>query len=250
MSDLGNPDNDGAPTDFSTVDLYRYFTLCRAVWREGDKWQKIGWDLDYFYDKNSNTLGLSLLREGVLHIAFRSSMALENQVDLKYNSKFGLKKVPFLEESNIRVFSGFLEKYSAIRKDVLDRIENTEADRIIFIGHSGGGAIASIAYLDIAHQFPEKDLKGVVFGPVRTFNSAGYKWFLDYNDRFIRIVNGRDPFSNLPPAFLGYRHVGRLVRIGHRSWYKVFSFKDHHPGYRTSLEELLELEGSDLNLQY
>jgi len=243
LSDLALPDNGNGQVSFSTVDLYRYFTLCRAVWREGDKWQKIGWALDYFYNEETNTLGVFLLREGVLHIAFRSSQAMESLVDLKYNSRIGLKKIPFIDNSGIRVFGGFLEKYMSIREEVHDRIENSEVNRIILVGHSGGGAMASIAFLDLTHQYPDINLKGVVFGPVRTYNKAGAKWFLEHQNNFIRIVNGRDMFSNLPPSIFGYRHVGRLIRMGSRPWYKIFSFKDHHPGYRIVLEDLLIQEG-------
>ncbi|MCK5673865.1 MAG: lipase family protein [Spirochaetales bacterium] len=243
ISDLEKFDKEGFSTGFSTVDLYRYFTLCRVVWREREEWRKTTWDLDYFYNENTNTLGLSVLEDGVLNISFRSSEALEKGVDLKYNARIGLKKVPFLEESGIRIFSGFLDKYMSVREELHNRIETSGTDRIVLVGHSGGGAIASIAYLDLVTLYPDKNIKAVLFGPVRTFNKAGAVWFSYHGNRVIRIVNGRDPFSNLPPALFGYRHVGQLVRIGRRPWYKLFSFKDHNPGYRLVLEDILEEDG-------
>ena len=228
---------------YSVIDLYRYYTLCRVVWREREEWRETAWDLDYFYNEKTNTLGLSVLEDGVLNISFRSSEALEKSVDFKYNARIGLKKVPFLEDSGIRIYSGFLEKYLAVREELHNRIETSVTDRIVLVGHSGGGAIASIAYLDLVTLYPDKDIKAVLFGPVRTFNKAGTLWFSYHGNRVIRIVNGRDPFSNLPPALFGYRHVGQLVRIGRRPWYKLFSFKDHNPGYRLVLEDILEENG-------
>jgi acetyl esterase/lipase len=133
----------------------------------------------------------------------------------------------------------------SVRRIILQELVDSNPKEIILVGHSAGGAMASLAFIDIKHLYPDTPLNAVTFGMLRVFNAEGDRWYSTYRDNFIRVVNGRDPIPNMPPVLFGYRHIGRLVRTGSRPFWKIYSIKDHHPGYSDELEELLRQEGID-----
>ncbi len=231
--------------EYSVCQLYRFYTMCRAAWKIRDSYKDAEWQLDYFYDEPTNTLGLTIVEDGVLHIIFRSSQAPQDKVDLKYNSRFLKRRDALFPSKKIRAHRGFLEKYNAVRPEVLARVARADAKRVRLIGHSGGAALVGIAFIDLRSRYPQLEIDAVTYGMVRVFNRSGQKWFAPYRNDFLRIVNGRDPFPNIPPALFGYRHVGRLIRIGRRPWYKLFSVHDHYQGYQYALEALLQERGVD-----
>lgn len=230
--------------DLSTKGLYRYYEMCRAAWHQRDTWMESGWNLRYFHDEATDTLGLFILEDEILYVSFRSSRALQqDSVDLSYNSRIGLKPVPFLPGTGIKAHRGFIEKYMSIRDRLLRELVESSPKEIILVGHSAGGAMASLAFIDIKHLYPDTPVNAITFGMVRVFNAKGARWYRPYRENFIRVVNGRDIIPNLPPALFGYRHIGRLVRIGNQPVWRIFSKKDHHPGYGDELEDLLRQEG-------
>lgn len=230
----------------STALLYRYFTMCRVAWKPRETYKETGWELDYFYDEETNTLALAIVEDDILHLVFRSSQAPDNKVDLHYNLKISKRRDDIFPQENIRAYSGFLEKYHAIRPDILKRVHQDGTGRpVMLLGHSGGGAIAALAYMDLTQLYPEKEMAAVTYGMPRVFNRHGAAWFEEHYEQFIRIVNGRDAIPNMPPALFGYRHVGRLIRIGRRPLYKIYSTYDHYRGYRTVLKEMLVEAGGD-----
>jgi len=230
----------------STAVLYRYFTMCRVAYKPRESYKDTGWELDYFYDEATNTLGVSIIEEGKLHLSFRSSQAPGNKIDLHYNLKISKRRDKIFPQNNIRGYSGFLDKYHAIRPAILKRMDMLAPDQpVVLLGHSGGGAIAAIAFMDLTQLYPEIDLVGITYGMPRVFNWHGAAWFEQYRNKFIRIVNGRDAIPNFPPALFGYRHIGRLIRIGRRPIYKIYSTYDHYRGYRTVLKEMLVERGID-----
>jgi hypothetical protein len=230
----------------STSDLYRYYAMCRAAWHPVDEWKESGWELDYVHNEETDTLGLLIPEGDTVYVVFRSSRALQqDSVDFYYNRRFSLRRVPFVPGTGIRAHRGFIEKYMSIRKQYLRELVNSGAKKIVLVGHSAGAAMVSLAFMDLKHLYPDTPLYAVTFGLVRVFNAKGARWYRPYRDSLIRIVNGRDFFPNLPPLLFGYRHIGRLVRIGYRPFWKIWSMYDHHPGYRRVLEAMLREEGID-----
>lgn len=230
--------------DLSTTGIYRYYMMCRASWRQRDVWMESGWDLHYFHGKETDTLGLFILEDEILYIIFRSSRALlRDPEDSFFNRQISLDPVPFLPDTGIEAHRGYIEKYMSVRGYILQELAESNPKEVVLVGYSAGGSIASLAFMDLKHLYPDTPVNGITFGMVRVFNKEGALWYRSFRDNFIRVVNGRDFIPNLPPALFGYRHIGRLVRIGNRPLLSIFSVKDHHPGYITSLEELLQQEG-------
>ena len=230
--------------EISILDLYKYYEMCRAAWREKDSWMESGWPLDYFYNAATDSLGLFIQEEDTLYIIFRSSRAFRNgSVDFLYNMKIRFRSLPFIDDKSIKVHSGFLGKYISLREFIHKRVSASDIKNVVLLGHSAGGAMASIAFLDLKLSYPEIPLYAVTYGMPRVYNSRGAKWFQSYREKFIRVVNGRDVIPNIPSSLFGYRHVGQLVRIGKRPFWKIFSVADHHPGYYNELVALLRLDG-------
>lgn len=224
----------------SVVDLYTYFQMCLAAWRVRDQFRDTGWDLHYFEHEETNTLGFTLEKRQTLHVVFRATHDADGAPDLRINfTAYPRSPAYHSEDSNVRAHAGFLTRYEAVREEIARRVEASELDRILLIGHSAGGAVAKIAFEDLRTQYPEHDIRVIAYGTPRVLNRAGARDLAGDRERILRVVNGDDLIPRSPPAFLGYRHVGILLRIGTRRPYPFASWHDHHPGYREVLEEML-----------
>ena len=144
------------------------------------------------------------------------------------------------EKSGVKVHTGFITKWHAIREWILSRISyliTKGIDTIIVSGHSLGGAIACLCSLDIIYNLGNKlkDVFCYVFGCPK----VGNKDFVDsFNKRvknFWSFRNGLDFICNLPP-FFWYRKIKKHIVIGTKKWYNFV--KDHYPHrYERAMKE-------------
>jgi len=229
--------------DPSVEELYTYYSMCRAVWRERETWQDTGWDLDYFTHPPTNTMAFSMQEEDTLYFVFRSSQAPEDPVDSRLNYQFGLHPLFFSDDPKMRAHLGMMKKYEGIYNQVHRRIDQFDGDTLLLIGHSAGGMTATIAFFDLYHAYPELETRLITFGTPRVLNRRAAEALEPAEDQIIRVVMGRDFFASIPPALFGYRHAGRLIRIGNRPIWKPFSISDHYPGYQDELKRLQEDPG-------
>lgn len=224
---------------YSLEELSTYFAMGRSSWRVRDEYKDTDWELHYFGDTATHVLGVAIPEGDTLHFAFRGSQAHRTFRDVRMNAMLMLRRVPFAEDRRIRAYRGFLLKYLAVRDDIERLIEEHRPTRIKLVGHSGGGAMASLAFLDLYPRYSELDVQVITFGMPRVFNRHGRRWFEEQDEQLLRIVNRRDIIVGLPPALFGYRHVGRLVRMGENTLLPPFSFKHHWPGYHEGLEAMI-----------
>ncbi len=163
-----------------------------------------------------------------LYITFRGS---NSSRDWRHNLTFCKKTVPYDNaQSKIRVHAGFLEAYQSpgVRSVIHSMISPGIAE-IRISGHSLGAALAILCGVDLEYNFPDRDYEVAVFGCPRVGNRA----FRDsYNKRVfktLRIENGNDIVTKLPPAVMGYRHVGQSFHIGRIKIPGIVSPKNHEP---------------------
>lgn len=225
--------------DYSLEELREFFDMGRASWRVRDQYRDRPWELHYFEDEETHFLGVAIPEGNTLYFAFRGSQAHRNTRDIRMNAMLTLRRVPYAENKRIRAYRGFLLKYLAVRDDVHRLIAEHNPERILLLGHSGGGAMASLTFMDLYPRYPHLDVRVITFGMPRVFNRHGARWFDEQEEQLLRIVNGRDIIVGLPPALFGYRHVGRLVRMGERPLFPPFSFQHHWPGYHEGLDEMI-----------
>ena len=92
-----------------------------------------------------------------------------------------------------------------------------------------GAALAVLCAVDIQYNFPHKDVEAYVFGCPRVGNKAFAK---SYNKRVfktLRVTNGNDIVAKVPPALLGFRHVGINIHTGVLLLPFAVSFEAHRP---------------------
>lgn len=180
------------------------------------------------------------VKEDTVTIVFRGT---DSKNEWLSNLAFCRKKIPYdNDESKIRVHTGFINAYKndGVRKKIHSLIPN-EPCRIVVTGHSRGAALAVLCAVDLQYNFPDKSLECYVFGCPRVGNTAFAK---SYNKRVfktVRVENGNDIVTKVPPAFFGYRHVGAKLNVGNTRLPFVLSAFSHYPTqyYRRILNKLI-----------
>jgi len=86
-------------------------------------------------------------------------------------------------------------------------------------GYSQGAAHATLALRDTLYHFPGLTLSCTAFASPRVYGAKGAIEFGDATGRgrnatLTRYVLDGDPVPDLPPWWIGYRHVGTLVTLG------------------------------------
>lgn len=166
-------------------------------------------------------------REKELVIAFQGTMGIEDWMD-----DLNALMIPLhwhgTENDREKIHWGFYRSYMSVRDQIItngietiSRNEWKDIKTIHIVGHSLGGAIASICGLDLRTNYnqnltEDKEIRIVTLGQPRIGNLA----FSEYYDRCfpgandtLRIVNGNDIVPHLPPLATGYIHHSREVWV-------------------------------------
>ncbi len=115
--------------------------------------------------------------------------------------------------------------YGILKRYANDRVLEIRDLKINLTGHSMGGAVANIAALCLSVTEDAKDLHIATFGAPRVFNRNAAKVCNElFGRKTIRVVDRSDFIPSLPPNFMGYKHVGKQLKIGRHS---VPALHDH-----------------------
>ena len=264
------------PSVPSIAEFYQIYQL--AV----NPWAVAGTTVSFLYDEPTGTAGAVQRRDGTVLVVFRGTQNRRaGRVDRAHNVMIALDPVPFAAGQSQKsaagststsgpatrsaedppappagpaAHRGFLRKFLSVRSELSDLLDGVRGDRLVFAGHSAGGAVATLAFYDHLaaarrrgfRQFAVVEL--VTFGSPRVLNRHAADEVTALVDadpslRVHRVVNGRDIVPAVPARFFGYRHVGTELRIGNRPVWKLVSGRDHFPGYRLELEQLLRDAG-------
>lgn len=154
----------------------------------------------------SSTHGLVATRQNKVIVAFAGTDPLNL---LNWISDF------YLGRSGADAHEGFVDAADAVWKDVRAAIEaSMRDDRALFIaGHSLGAAIALVIADRARRELELRRAEVYVYGSPR----VGRADFVSrYDSTFgkttYRLVHGRDIVPTVPPAKLGFHHVGRLLQ--------------------------------------
>ncbi len=132
--------------------------------------------------------------------------------------------VSYYNNEEIKIHSYFLEMYKKIEKNIFNSTTLKDISlhsdyQFIFIGHSLGGAMASIAAFNSVHEnyINKKNNNPVLitFGQPRTGNYYFSKKVMEYVPNIFRVVRNGDIVSMIPARIFesklnGYSHFGGL----------------------------------------
>jgi hypothetical protein len=123
----------------------------------------------------------------------------------------------------IKVHHGFLSKYLSLKEVLLrninDIMNNGTIRKITCNGHSSGGAIASIAIIDIYNELNIMKINDIIiesitFGSPRVGNNEFVKIYNKCVNKSLRVVNWNDIIQYVPPPipFL-YKHIHHPLKL-------------------------------------
>lgn len=165
------------------------------------------------------------IRDGTLMIFFEASHGTE---DWSNNLNFRIR--PYDRMDPVwHCHAGFLKVFKSVLPYIEPYIAAPEIRRAVVVGYSHGGALAILCHEAIRFRRPdmEKHLMTFAYGAPRvlfgTIPSAVRERFRE----LYLIQNEDDIVTRVPPAILGYRHVGNIIRIGKHGRYS--SVDAHRP---------------------
>ncbi|MBW4520452.1 MAG: lipase family protein [Scytolyngbya sp. HA4215-MV1] len=146
-------------------------------------------------------------------------------------------------KSGAKMHRGFVSAYMSVREQIHTYLKNYTAATVIVTGHSLGGALATLAAVDVQYNFASKfKIEVYTFGAPRVGNGG----FRDSFNRRVpdsyRFVYGMDIVPALPRPWQGYSHVDKEYRLGPRFSLNFLTrrFKDHQiQNYIDALKDLV-----------
>jgi hypothetical protein len=162
-------------------------------------------------DRDVGTAGFVVAGDDLIVIVFRGT---EDELDWLTNVRAKFVAL----QGGTRVHTGFFQAYWPIRDALFAAVEQLvkKKPRPVYVtGHSLGGALATMATAELAnHQ--DAGIRDSI-AACYTFGSprAGDSSFDQYvKVPLYRVTNGVDMVPAVPPAVLGYRHVGDTRYFG------------------------------------
>ncbi|KAI8915081.1 Alpha/Beta hydrolase protein [Entophlyctis helioformis] len=168
----------------------------------------------------NNAFGLSAVHppSRTLVLAFRGSRNLRNWIQslsiAKADTAF------FGAPEAVRVHSGFLEAWTTMRDDAVESISRLRAAypgyRLLVTGHSLGGAVATLAAMDIVSSkiLNAKQVSVFTLNQPRVGNTAFAAWMSSHAfASVLRVVNQNDWTPHLPPLLSKFLHTPTEVWI-------------------------------------
>jgi len=198
---------------------------------------------NYFYINDTKTKAFCYIfhNDKIIDICFKGT---SNYNDVCINIDMCLESYINKE---IKIHKGFLNKYLSIKSIIFDYvakiIKNNQIEEICLNGHSSGGAIASIATLDMTYLYKDKIIKCITFGAPKIGNK---KFVEEYNSQVkfsLRIINKNDIIPYLPPIPLIYNHNHKAFALNDYNHYTTTYDYNHYEdnNNRTNFYNLRQL---------
>ena len=151
-------------------------------------------------------------------VAFRdtgSDKRWERILNMLTDARATLKKMSFLDDpklSEIKAHEGFVSEYMLFREKVIEYVDMHPDKEVHVVGHSLGGALATLASFDIASTL-DREVNTVTFGAPRVGTKDFRDAFENLPINLYRVVVANDPIARVPGMLIPYEHVGQLIQI-------------------------------------
>lgn len=171
------------------------------------------------YTHVQNSADFATSRVGnTLYIYFAASQGKE---DWKNNLSFPAKAYKRAKSKTWYAHRGFWKVWKTIEDYIASDIADKTVKKIVISGYSHGGAIALLCHEYAWYNRPDlrESIEGFGFGcPRVVFGRISKELDLRW-ERFTVVRNIDDIVTHLPPAVLGFNHVGMMLEIGERGKY-------------------------------
>lgn len=149
--------------------------------------------------------------ENEIIVSFRGSTNIANWV-----SNLNYFQTPYKQVPGAQVHRGFFAAYNGVQGQVINAVralfKSYPSARILFTGHSLGGALASIAAVDLKEQLglSSSIITFYTYGSPRVGNQAfsDYVFGLFPNGGYQRVTHYNDVVPHVPPTAFGFNHIG------------------------------------------
>ncbi|MGQ0505828.1 MAG: lipase family protein [Myxococcaceae bacterium] len=179
--------------------------------------------LHLFADRATDAQGFAVADPaGNIYVSYLGTTSLP---DLMTDLSMKLIAPEWSSARGLRVHNGFDTDFNGVWsqvEDLINEIRRKVGDKgtLFLTGHSMGGALAELSALrarGLWNVAPEK-LQVYTFGAPRVGNETYAETYNTQVPRTFSVVtqhsNWRDPISNFPPRWLGYRETGETVLLG------------------------------------
>lgn len=163
--------------------------------------------------------------EGTVYLAFRGTYSKD---DAWIDGDFSKSECSFL--NNELVHRGFLNRYLALQRDmknllnekinIYKRKTGKDIKKIVVTGHSLGGALSTLAALDLQQIEKKIPVKLITFCSPRVLSFEAYDYVVKKNilrqsgeNGAIRIYRHGDVVPSMPLGSMGYKHFGEVFCI-------------------------------------
>ena len=191
------------------------FALAAYRWSEPDPRNLCTNKVTPFSDPSSGTEGFVGSDGDMTIVAFAGSDSLK---DWMTNAQCQMTEIELPGDYFLQVHKGFYSAYSTVGDRVQSLIEEHsegKTKRLIFTGHSLGGALATLAALKC--RVLDQPHKVITFGAPRVGSLALASYM---RKNVIRVVGGGDPIPHTPWPWVPWRpsciyfHAGSVIRRG------------------------------------
>ena len=170
---------------------------------------------DYKHTENGGDYSIEI-QDKTLYLLFQWSKGKE---DWKNNFRFPAKAYK-KGDNRWYCHGGFKRVWKSISAMLVPRVlaalqTHTEIDTIVCVGFSHGGPMAGFATEDMEFRYGSAyKIEGYAFGCPRFVFGILPRAVKNRFKHFTVIRNIPDIVTHVPPIVLGFRHVGKLIKIG------------------------------------
>ncbi|MBQ8685421.1 MAG: lipase family protein, partial [Clostridia bacterium] len=171
------------------------------------------------YAQTGVSANYAIRREGdALYLFFEGS---DGANDWKSNLDFPAKPYKRMGKTVWFAHRGFLRVWKELEPMLAADIADKSVRKLVIAGYSHGAALALLCHEYAWYHRPDlrNALEGYGFGGPRVLWGVLTKDIKSRFESFTLVRNIDDIVTHLPPAVLGYSHVGKLLEIGKKGKY-------------------------------
>ncbi|MFW6028972.1 MAG: lipase family protein [Halanaerobiales bacterium] len=178
-------------------------------------------------------LDLAMWYKGdVLYINFKGS---DSPKDWLFNFSLLPVKSPYKDmQDKYFAHGGFSKLYHIARDDIHNKFKKEKPKKIVIVGHSLGGALATLCYADFMwhkeniDEYRDVKIVGMASGSPRVGYFINFKNLKKYTQGFIRLTFNNDFVPRIPFKWLGFKHTGEHSHFGKKNWWPLTTTSIYH----------------------